>query len=73
MKRLVISFFLIMTFFLFFIFLYNKNKLKEYSATYSNFNGINIRIYTSKKPNKLFDELEYILSQFSSQMEREEK
>lgn len=64
MKRLVISFFLIMTSFLFFIFLYNKNKLKEYSVTYSVFNGINIRIYTSKKPNKLFDELEYILKNY---------
>ena len=64
MKRLVISFFLIMTSFLFFIFLYNKNKLKEYSKTYSDFNGINLRVYTSNKPNKLFDELEYILKHY---------
>ncbi len=31
---------------------------------YSDFNGVNIRIYTSNEPNKLFNELEYILKNY---------
>ena len=64
MKRLVISFFLILTAFLFFVVLYNKNKIKEYSKTYSYFNGINIKVYTNKNIKNIFSEIEQILKKY---------
>ncbi len=64
MKRLGISFLIIITFVIFFIFLYNHNKLKEYSITYNDFDGINIRVYTSKYNKELFDQIEEIIKNY---------
>lgn len=61
MKRLIISFFLIIFIGLFFFLLYNQNKIKEYEKTYSYFEGINIKLYTNKNCNKIFDKIEDIL------------
>ena len=64
MKRLVISFFLIITAFLFFVILYNKNKIKEYSKTYSYFGGINIKVYTNKNIKNIYNEIEQTLKKY---------
>ncbi len=64
MKRLIISFFLIILIILFFFLLYNHNKIKEYEKNYSYFGGINIKIYTNKNCNKIFNEIENILENY---------
>lgn len=62
MKKIVISFFLVLVIF---IFLYNKNKIKEYSFNYNYFDGINIRIYTNNKKN-IESEIKDILKEYEN-------
>lgn len=66
MKRLIISFFLIVIIFLGFILLYNKNKIKENSIYFDYFDGVNIKIYTNKNTDSIFENIEEILKKYEN-------
>lgn len=64
MRRLVISFFLVFIAGLFFLFLYNHNKIKEYEKSYTYFDGINIKLYTNRNCDKIFEQIDNIFKNY---------